>query len=314
MNDEADAVDALSELFLRMRMQGVSYWRLRLGPPFGVNFQLADGPRFHFIGKGEVSLLVPGEQPQRLKEGDAVLIPRALPHQLVSDPRAQLRDFASFPAEHLCTSFCDIRAVGSNGAEDEVVLLSGSMELDAATMHPLVALMPASMTVRGLLDRQPQVAAFLTAMETELTQERPGSIGILARLADIVASLIVRGWIERGCDEASGVITALRDPRLARVLVALHKNPGHDWDIVSMAKLMGTSRSVFSERFRAVVGVSPLRYVADLRMRLAAQWLKQDALPVAEVAHRLGYGSQAAFARAFKRVIGSPPGRIRRAA
>ncbi len=103
-----------------------------------------------------------------------------------------------------------------------------------------------------------------------------------------------------------------RDHRLASVLVALHKDPGHPWDVPTMAGLMGASRSVFSERFAEVLVTSSLRYVTDLRMRLAAQWLGQDGHSVAVVANRLGYASQAAFARAFRRVIGTPPATYRR--
>jgi len=113
-----------------------------------------------------------------------------------------------------------------------------------------------------------------------------------------------------GCGDASGWIAALRDPRLGRVLVALHREPGRDWTLVELAKLMGASRSVFAERFLAVTGVPPLRYLTEMRMRLAAQWISRDGMPIETAAHRLGYGSHAAFSRAFKRVTGYPPGAI----
>ncbi|SDW06570.1 AraC-type DNA-binding protein [Roseicitreum antarcticum] len=194
------------------------------------------------------------------------------------------------------------------------MILTGVMELDLVTMQSLVALMPEAMSVCALLDRQPEMHAILAAMEAEMTQDRPGSAGVLARLADVIVALIVRSWVECGCDNTSGVITALRDPRLAPVLVELHRDPGRAWDVPMMAALMGASRSAFSERFVAVLGVSPLRYVTDLRMRVAAQWLEQQGTSVSSVAYRLGYGSQAAFTRAFKRVIGVSPAAHRRAA
>ncbi|MDT1064036.1 AraC family transcriptional regulator [Paracoccus sp. CPCC 101403] len=305
--------DAVSELLLGMRLRGARYWRLRLSPPFGINFHAHDGARFHFIGQGEALLILPQMAPRLMKAGDAVLIPRGHPHQLLSGSRVTSRDFDSFTPETLCPAFCEIKACDSQACRTgDTTILTGAMELDLVTMHPLVGLMPQAMTVGALLDRQPEMHAILSAMETEMAQDRPGSAGVLARLADVISALIVRGWVECGCDSASGVITALRDPRLARVLVALHKDPGRDWDIPAMAGLMGASRSVFSDRFSEIVGVSPSRYVTELRMRIAAQWLEQEGSSVADVAFRLGYGSQAAFTRAFRRVIGVSPGRQRR--
>ncbi|AGT09871.1 AraC family transcriptional regulator [Paracoccus aminophilus] len=305
--------DAVSDVLLGMRLRGARYWRLRLTSPFGVNFRVPDGARFHFVGQGEALLILPGLAPRLMKAGDAVLIPRGHPHQLLSGPRDAARDFNSFTPEPLCPSFSEIKDCDGQACRSrDTVILTGAMELDLVTMHPLVALMPEAMSVGALLDRQPEMHAILSAMEAEMAQDRPGSAGVLARLADVIAALIVRGWVECGCDSASGVITALRDPRLARVLVALHKNPGDDWDVPTMAALMGTSRSVFSERFVEIVGISPQRYVTDLRMRIAAQWLAQEGSSVADVAFRLGYGSQAAFTRAFKRVIGVSPGAQRR--
>ncbi|RMC33879.1 AraC family transcriptional regulator [Paracoccus alkanivorans] len=305
--------DAVSEVLLGMRLRGASYSRLRLTPPFGVRFPAGTGARFHFIGQGGAILALPGMAPRRLEAGDAVLIPRGHDHSLSSAPGIVVRDIATYTPQALCRAFCEIRDCDDKTCRTlDTTILTGVMELDLVTMHPLIALMPEAMSVGALLDRQPEMRAILAAMDAEMAQDRPGSAGVLARLADVIAALIVRGWVECGCDDVSGVLTALRDPRLARVLVELHRDPGRDWDVPAMAKLMGASRSVFSERFTAIVGTSPLRYTTDLRMRLAAQWIGRDGESIASVAYRLGYGSQAAFARAFKRVIGVPPGRIRR--
>lgn len=307
--------DAVSEVLLGMRLRGARYSRLRLSPPFGVDFGEGGAARFHFIGQGEALLDLPGQAPRPLGPGDAVLIPRGHPHRILSGPRAAARAFDSFTPEAVCPAFYEVNACDTTACRSKhVTILTGAMELDLMTMHPLVAMMPEAMSVGALLTRQPEMRAILAAMEAEMAQDRPGSAGVLARLADVIAALIVRGWIECGCDNASGVITALHDPRLARVLVALHRDPGQSWDVPAMARLMGASRSVFSERFTEILGTSPLRYVTDLRMRLAAQWLSQEGRAVAVVAEQLGYGSQAAFTRAFRRITGTSPAKYRRAA
>ncbi len=156
--------------------------------------------------------------------------------------------------------------------------------------------------------------AILAAMEIEMEQDRPGSAGILARLADVIAALIIRGWVECGCDNASG-----GDHRAARSspctgIGRTASRPRTGLGRRMMAGLMGASRSMFSERFVDVLGVSPLRYLTDLRMRVAAQLLEQESTSVTSVAYRVGYSSQAAFTRAFKRVIGTSPAAHRRSA
>jgi AraC-like DNA-binding protein len=171
--------------------------------------------------------------------------------------------------------------------------------------------MPEVMRVDTLLERQPEITPMLQAMEREVRTQRAGSAGILARLADVVSASIVRGWAECGCGDATGWVEALRDPRLSRVIGALHRDPGRNWTVAELAAEMGSSRSVFAERFLAVTGQTPLHYVTELRMRLAADWIGRDRMPIDAAAERLGYGSQAAFSRAFKRVTGQSPGAMR---
>ena len=107
-------------------------------------------------------------------------------------------------------------------------------------------------------------------------------------------------------------MAALRDPRLARAILALHRQPGRNWTVEELALECHSSRSVFAERFQATIGTPPLRYATELRMHLASQWLGQGRLPVETVAQRLGYASQAAFSRAYKRITGQTPGVSRR--
>ncbi len=91
------------------------------------------------------------------------------------------------------------------------------------------------------------------------------------------------------------------------MILAIHNNPGHDWTLAELAGVMGASRSVFAERFLEVTGMTPVRYLTELRMRLAMQWIGKERMPIETAAVKLGYGSQAAFSRAFKRIVGHPP-------
>ncbi|WP_448950030.1 AraC family transcriptional regulator [Labrys neptuniae] len=304
----------MSELLLGMRLNGVQYRRLHAAPPFGVHFGTEEGrAQFHFVACGSVYLRMATGAVHALSSGDAVLLPRGGEHCLVSEPELPSRDVGAYEAIPLCQSVSDVLACAEEACPpgNQAHIFSGCMEFDLGGMRPLITQMPEVMLVGTLLERQPEIVPMLQAMEREVLTERAGSAGILARLADVVSASIVRGWVECGCGEAGGWLDALHDPRLSRAIAAMHREPGRDWTVAELAQEMGASRSVFAERFLAVTGQTPLRYITELRMRLAAEWIGRDHMPIDTAAQRLGYASQAAFSRAFKRVTGMPPGSVR---
>ena len=310
--------DLMSELLLDMRLRGVQYRRIEITPPFGLSFGTEPGrAHFHFVAAGTVFLRDAAGDVHPVSPGTAVLLPHGGAHQLLSAqdlPARELsaRDIGSFPAVPVCDGVCDISACAGNpGCPANAVVFSSCMQFELGSMQSLIGLMPAVMLVGTLPDRHPEILAILRAMESEVSGRRVGFAGILARLADVVAAIIVRGWVECGCSGASGLVDALRDPRLARAIAALHRDPGRAWTVAALAAEAGCSRSIFADRFQALTGMPPLRYVAELRMRLAARWIGEDGLPIDTVAGSLGYASQAAFSRAFKRVTGQPPGAAR---
>lgn len=307
----ASASEWINELLLGMRLSGLSYRCVQLAPPFGIRFDNGNRcAQFHFVAQGP-ALLTVGDDHQWLQTGDAVFLPRGGDHHLLSSVEIESRDIEQIDAIPLCDAFscineCPNEVDGVQG----VRLFSGCMQLDLGGMQPLVAMMPAVMHVGTLLSRYPEILPMLEAMAREARLERTGAAGILSRLADVVAASIVRGWVECGCGDIGGWVEALRDPRLGGVIAAIHRAPGHDWTVAELAAAMGSSRSVFAERFRAVLGISPLSYITQLRMRLANQWIGEKGLSIEQVAERLGYGSQAAFSRAFKRETGKTPGAV----
>ncbi|WP_189444245.1 AraC family transcriptional regulator [Salinicola rhizosphaerae] len=310
----ARASEWINELLLGMRLSGLNYRCLQIAPPFGIHFDNGNRcAQFHFITQGPV-LLKNGSEAQWLQTGDAVLLPRGGDHHLLSSSDVESRDVEQIDAVPLCDSISQVDTCSdASEKRDAVRLFSGCMQFDLGGMHPLIAMMPAVMHVGTLLSRYPEMLPMLEAMARESRLERAGAAGILSRLADVVAASIVRGWVECGCGDIGGWVEALRDPRLGKVIAAIHHAPGHDWTVTEMAAITGSSRSVFAERFRAALGTSPLGYVTQLRMRLANQWIGEKGLSIEQVAERLGYGSQAAFSRAFKRETGQTPGAARRA-
>src|SRR3984885_13470303 len=280
------SLDPLNELLAGMRLTGVEYRRIELSPPFGLGFGASEGrANFHFVARGPV-FLRQGDEVHQMDTGDAVLLPRGGTHDVVSEPDLACRDVTAFTTSTICQGVSALTAckVGECPST-HVLIFSGCMEFDLGGMGSLVGLMPEAMFVGTLSERYPEILPILEAMERETCGERAGFAGILAHLANVVAAFIVRAWGESG----------------------------GGWTVAALAAEMGSSRSMFAERFLAVTGLTPLRYLTELRMRLAAEWIGRDRMPIDVAAHRLGYGSQAAFARAFKRTIGRSPGSVRSA-
>jgi len=310
----ASGHDMVSELLSGVRLRGLDYRRIEISAPYGLRFgedQEENRAWFHFIGLGTVHLRTKSGAVHVLGCGDAVLLPCAGIHDLYSEDGVALRSVGDFQKARICDATSEIRACEADVCRSkDNLIFSCAMEFDLGWLHPLAHLKPEVMHIETVPDHDPQIPAILDVMTSELRAKRPGYGVILTRLADVVAAAILRRWVEAGCD-VCGWVEAVRDPKLARVLAALHKEPGRNWSVADMASEMGVSRSVFAERFVALTKATPQQYLTNLRMRLASQWISREKLPLDEVADRLGYASVAAFSRAFKRTTGKSPGAIR---
>ncbi|WP_337026317.1 AraC family transcriptional regulator [Pantoea eucrina] len=307
--------DLTSELLMGMRLYGVKYQRIALHAPFGLQYDDAPGrAQLHFVGRGALLLRAASGTIYPLQAGDALLIPHGKAHALISDETAHCEPITTFNSKPICPSVCAINDAADADlcpADSDVILFSACMAFELGGMQPLVHTMPDVMLVSTLLGQYPEIQPILDAMERETRQRKAGFAGILSRLADVVAAQIVRGWVENGCGAGSGLVQALRDPRLSLAMAAMHRAPGENWTVERLARASGSSRSVFAARFQNATGMTPLRYLTELRMRLAKERIVDQGEAVESVAFELGYGSLAAFSRAFKRITGTSPGALR---
>jgi AraC-like DNA-binding protein len=302
-------MDPLSEVLQDFRMTGVSYGRYEMAHPWGIHFPEQAQARFHFVGSGMCWLHTRDGGWMRLAEGDIVLLPKGIPHELAFAPES--------PCKPIDPSRLDsfggiVYCLTETGDGEKTTLFCGTMSLEAHAFHPLLDLMP--QVIRGceVMSRDRVIATLLEAMSDEVALSQLGGATILARLADLLVARVIRCWVKGACETAEGWLAAIRDPQIGRALAAVHRDPGEDWTVESLARVAGLSRSSFAEKFTGVVGEGPGRYVARWRMRVAGEWLSRDHLSVAEAAQRLGYESEASFSRAFKRLVGSSPGHWRR--
>ncbi len=313
--------DLLTRILLGLRLEGIEYGRCLLRAPWAVAFPARAEARFHFVARGSCWLKTAGSAEWvRLNAGDAVLLPRGSAHVLASAPDLPAVEIDSLSRRavaddiYLVGAEAEAAAKATSSAEPVDVMFCGAMRFNLDPLHPLLAMMPDAMRANDLARRDPTVPALLEAMEREVALDRIGACGILARMADVLAASIIRAWVECACNDASGWIAAVQCPSLGKVIAAIHAEPERDWSVPELAGLMGASRSRFAEAFTRTVGESPAKYVAKVKMFQARRWIAHDGMRVAVAADRLGYDSEASFSRAFKRIVGQPPGALRRAA
>jgi len=311
----AAGLDPLTQVLLGLRLDGVEYGRCLLRPPWAVAFKETPHARFHFVARGGCWLRTRDSDWMRLDPGSAVLLPRGSFHVIASSPDVPAIDIDSLARRAVAE---DIYVVEGDGtpvraaAHDEAdMMFCGEMRFNLDPLHPLIAMMPDAMRADALATRDPTVPALLESMDREVTLDRIGACGILARLADVLAASIIRAWVECGCSDSTGWIAAVRCPKLGKVVAAIHADPARNWTVHALADLMGASRSSFAQAFTRTMGESPAKYVAKMKMFQARRWIAHEGMRVAVAADRLGYDSEASFSRAFKRVIGHPPSSAR---
>ncbi|RWO83523.1 MAG: AraC family transcriptional regulator [Mesorhizobium sp.] len=297
----------LTDILRGLRLDGVDYGRCELSEPWAVLFPAQKAARFHFIGRRGCWLFSPAGEWIELTPGDALLLPRGAEHVVASAPGIPAVPIESYTVEPLQDNFFN---VSNGGRGPKTLLFCGSMRFNLDGSHPLLGMMPDMMRAKELMAGEPGIPHLLEAMAGEITMNRAGSGGMLARLADVLAASIIRSWVENSGGDTRGWIAAIRDRDIGRVLAAIHLQPDRNWTVEALAREMGASRSAFAERFTAVVGETPARYVARIRMHQARQWLIDDRMRVSVVAARLGYDSEASFSRAFKRIIGIAPSHL----
>jgi AraC-like DNA-binding protein len=302
-------VDPLSEILQDFRLSGVNYGRCELHPPWSLSFAHQPLLRFHFVSRGPCWLHTDTQGWQELRDGDLVLLPQGTAHRLSSAPDVVGDSLNDCRVKDLGSNVCEVVQKGAGATS---TLVSGSMALGAYALHPLIALMPPVIKSCDVAGNDHIIGPLLAAMTVEATQLQMGSATILSRMADLLTARLIRCWVNCTGTSTSGWLAAIRDPHIGRALAVMHRDPGHNWTLENLAAVAGQSRSVFAARFSTVLGEGAAHYLARLRMQHARELLGPGGKSVAEVASRLGYESEASFARAFKRITSVSPGVVRR--
>jgi AraC-like DNA-binding protein len=304
-------VDPLGEALHFLRMSGTFYARSEFSAPWGLELPPFPGTlMFHVVTAGRCWLEVPGAEPQTLQAGDLALVPHGRGHLLVSEPGAPAAKLFDLPRETVSERYEILR---HGGGGEHTSLVCGAVRFEHPAAHHLVKLLPSVIRVEaGRSSHLEWTEATLRFMAAEARELRPGGETVITRLADILVIQAIRSWLDQDPAARTGWLGALQDRQIGRAVALIHRQPERPWTVAALAAEVAMSRSAFAARFTERVGEPAMRYVARWRMHMAASWLRDDDAPLAHVASRLGYQSEAAFSRAFKRFVGVPPGAARR--
>jgi AraC-like DNA-binding protein len=314
-------MDALSETLRVVQMVGAIFIHARFTAPWCYQSpRAASAARllepgaervviFHLVTEGECYVEMNAGAPLRLVAGDAVLFPEGDAHRMTSRPGlapargARLADVLARRPRQL--------AYGGGGAVTR--LICGYLACDARLARLLLAGLPPLVRVNV---RGSNAGAWLeTSVRYALAEARSpraGGAGVLAKLAEVLFIEVLRLYVAEHGDGRTGWLAALNDRIVGAALNALHRNPARPWTLSTLARAAGTSRSVLAERFQQLVGSSPIQYLTQWRMLLACNLLARSNAPLARIAHDVGYQTDTAFSRAFRREFGAPPAAWRR--
>ncbi|MEW5851061.1 MAG: AraC family transcriptional regulator [Myxococcota bacterium] len=301
-------MDLLTEVLSSLRVSSTIFSRAELCTPWAVSTQGAATGIFHAVVTGGGTVRVAEGRAVPLKAGEVVLIPHGDPHVLSDGTSGRAVPIRSLPAEKLgATSVVRIRGPGP-----QTVILCGTFRFES-TLHPLMRGLPRALYARGQEGAEAQwMKTTLQMMADEAVSGRPGAPLMLTRLSDVLLVRALRAHVNVIPENGRGWLAAVRDPQVARALGLIHQRPDEDWTADSMAEELGMSRSAFFERFRRLVGEPPASYLARWRIHLAARALVDEGAGLKEAAERVGYSSEAALSKAFKRITGKAPGEFRR--
>jgi AraC-like DNA-binding protein len=225
-------------------------------------------------------------------------------------PRPRTRATAASAREKSAVSGVAGQHFGGGAATS---LLCGAVRFDDPAAQRLLALLPPRICIEASNAPQSQwMQSTLQWLAAEASVLRAGGETVITRLADILVIQAIRSWMTQDPAAQTGWLGALRDKQIGRAIALIHRDPARDWTLAALAAEVAMSRSAFAARFTQLVGEPAMHYVARWRMQLALTRLREDATPLAELAGHLGYQSEAAFSRAFKRFIGVSPGAVSR--
>ena len=314
-------MDALSDVLRAVRLTGAIFFDIHASTPWvaetppgpsivGAMFPGAEHLiSYHVITEGKCWACIPGEEPMQLSAGDIIVLPHGDTHVLTSTPGMRRSPDMSL-YRHPVDGQLPVSISMGDANGEPAGFVCGFLGCDVRPYNPLLDALPR--VIRVSEQAGGGIATFIRFALAESKAPRIGGECVLGRLSELMFVDAVRRYLETLPPDRMDWLAGLRDPFVGRALTALHRNPARDWTLEGLGRDVGLSRSALAERFTQFVGRPPMQYLASWRMQLAANHLMTGIESVASVANRVGYESEAAFSRAFKKAVGTPPSEWRK--
>ena len=312
-------MDPILDVLRTIKLSGVVFLRANLGGEYGIEMPpptfshptvkpLTPEHRlvmFHIVREGQGYLEVQGSVPRKLDTGDLILVFDHVTHSMVDSPGR-----ATVKSEEL--------VVRSSGAAPPAVevgegprtmrLICGMLQFVERGVNPVIHSLPAFLHIpRESGPSTPWLRANVDHLVAEAETGRPGNDTVLSRLTELLFMETLRGYLQTLPPSERGWFAALKDPIVGTGIRLIHESPAHPWTVAELAKKSGASRSAFADRFTELLDTSPIAYVTQWRIRLATNLLSESDAPIGAIANEVGYESESAFNRAFKREVGATP-------
>ena len=300
------SMDILSSILKTLKLEAIVCEKLVLQGAWGLALTPSVSGQFWRLVQGTCVIGLAEGEPLALAEGDVVFLPHQASHWLADDVASRRLAIADYVAAHTRGT------PPFRGAGPETVLVGGQFRFDQQHPHPFLRSLPPLVRIPRFGTSHQQLLAHTgQLMLAELTEGRPGGEVMLKSLAEMLFVSIIRAYLAQRLP-TNGFLAALNDPQISLALSLMHQTPEQDWTLHSLAASSAMSRSVFANRFKQLVGETPLTYLTNWRISKAQELLATEKTRVSEVAGQVGYQSEAAFNRVFKAKTGETPAAFRR--
>lgn len=298
--------DPLGEALYLLRLNGSLYCHSDLYAPWGLEMPEMPGDMmFHILLSGQYWISVEGQNPIHLSKGSLALVTRGQGHTLYSNQGSACKHLFDLPIQKISDRYEYLEYGGSG---EKTSLLCGVISMDKLSGRKLIEQLPEVIHLHQHdADNPTWINSIVELISAEAENTMAGGETVMAHLSDIVVIKAIRHWINTATEAQFGWLGALRDPKLGKALSAIHNQPAESWTVDTLAQTAGMSRSGFAARFKEVVGTSAKQYLTHWRMTMAKSQLGSGSLSLGELSEQLGYQSEAAFSRAYKRIIGESP-------
>lgn len=302
--------DVLADILQSVRLHSTLYCRANMGAPWGLGVSRREVASFHIVTGGTCWLtLEGGDQPVLLSEGDLAILPHGHAHTLTDQPGSpvtRLEDLRSArPVEQ-----DGLFTRGGRGAV--TTLVCGGIQFQDHAINPLFLLLPTLVHIPSQHEHaMPRLQTIVQLVKAEASANQPEAEAVITRLSEILFIQAVRAYVSTFRDGDAGWFGALKDPQIGQALAFIQRQPARAWTVESLARCVNLSRSAFSAKFTLLVGEPPMQYLTRVRLTKAAALLRSQPVTLLEVARSVGYDSEVAFSKAFKRFLGMAPGAYR---